>query len=136
MELSSWECGLDVRIKSLFKSISLILGSPVELACMLSLGGYPLGLVSVANPVRSLSCLSSRSYLENLRWNSMDVNMYLKHVMIDMVEMVASGCSWMREYTLDTRLTRSRFMLHMHEHLYFFMDEIECVVMWMLHMNE
>ena len=59
--------------------------------------------------------------------------MYLKHVMIDMV---ASGCSWMCEYTLDTRLTRSRFMLHMHEYLYLFMDEIECVIMWMLHMNE
>ena len=63
----------------------------------------------------------------------MDVNMYLKHVMIDMV---ASGCSWMREYTLDTRLTRSRFMLHMHEYLYLFMDEIECVIMRMLHMVE
>ena len=59
--------------------------------------------------------------------------MYLKHVMIDMV---ASGCSWIREYTLDTRLTRSRFMLHMHEYLYLFMGEIECVVMRMLHMNE
>ena len=59
--------------------------------------------------------------------------MYLKHVMIDMV---ASGGSWMREYTLDTRLTRSRFMLHMHEYLYLFMDEIEYVTMWMLHVDE
>ena len=63
----------------------------------------------------------------------MDVNMYLKHVMIDMV---ASGCSWMREYTLDTRLTHSRFALHMHEYLYLFMDEIECIIMRLLHMNE
>ena len=67
MELSSWKCGLDARITSLFKSISLILGSPVELTCMLSLGGYPLGPVSVAKPIGSLSCLSSRSYLGNLR---------------------------------------------------------------------
>ena len=67
MELSSRKCGLDARIMSLFKSISLIPGSPVELACMLSLGGYPLGPISVANPVRSLSCLSPRSYLGNLR---------------------------------------------------------------------
>ena len=95
MELSSWKCGLDTRIMSLFKSISLILGSPVELTCMLSLGGYPLGPVSVTNPVRSLSCLSPRSYLGNLRQNSMDVNMYLKHVMIDVCEMVASGRKWL-----------------------------------------
>ena len=92
MELTSRKCGLDARIMSLFKSISLIPGSPVELACMLSLGGYPLGPVSVTNPIRSLSCLSSRSYLGNLRWDSMDVNMYLKHVMIDMV---ANGCKWL-----------------------------------------
>ena len=63
----------------------------------------------------------------------MDVNMYLKHVMIDMV---ASGCSWMREYTLDTSSTRSHFILHMHEYLYLFMDEIECFIMRLLHMNE
>ena len=67
LELSSRKCGLNARIISLFKSISLILGSPVELACMLSLGEYPFGPVSVANPVRSLSCLSPRSYLGNLR---------------------------------------------------------------------
>ena len=67
MGLSSWKCGLDARITSLFKSIFLILGSPVKLTCMLSLGGYPLGPVSVTNPVRSLSCLSSRSYPGNLR---------------------------------------------------------------------
>ena len=63
----------------------------------------------------------------------MDVNMYLKHVMIDMV---ASGCSWMCEYTLDTSSTRSHFILHMHEYLYLFMDEIECIIMRLLHMNE
>ena len=56
----------------------------------------------------------------------MDVNMCLKHVMIDMV---ASGCLWMREYTLGIRTARSHFMLHMHEYLYLFMDEIECVIM-------
>ena len=67
MELSSRKCGLDTRIMSLFKSISLIPGYPVELACMLSLGGCHLGPVSVTNPVRSLSCLSPRSYLGNLR---------------------------------------------------------------------
>ena len=50
--------------------------------------------------------------------------------------MVASGCSWMREYTLDTSLTRSHFILHMHEYLYLFMDEIDCVIMRMLHMVE
>ena len=63
----------------------------------------------------------------------MDVNMYLKHVMIDMV---ASGCSWMREYTLDTSSTRSHFILHMNEYLYLFMDEIECIIMRLSHMNE
>ena len=59
--------------------------------------------------------------------------MYLKQVMIDMV---ASGCSWMREYTLDTSSTWSHFTLHMHEYLYLFMDEIEYVTMWMLHVDE
>ena len=62
MELSSWKCGLGACIMPLFKSISLIPSSPVELACMLSLGGYPLGPVSVTNSVRSLFCLPSRSY--------------------------------------------------------------------------
>ena len=58
MELSSKNCGLDARIMSLFKSTSLILGPPVELTCMLSLGGFLLGPVFVTNPVRSLPCLS------------------------------------------------------------------------------
>ena len=66
----------------------------------------------------------------------MDVNMCLKHVMFDMLQVVASGCSWMREYTLDISSTRSHFILHMHEYLYLFMDEIERVIMRMLHMVE
>ena len=56
----------------------------------------------------------------------MDVNMYLKHVMIDMV---ASGCSRMREYTLGTRSVQSHFIFHMYTCLCLFMDEFECVIM-------
>ena len=60
--------------------------------------------------------------------------MYLKHVMID-------GCKWLLVvargciYTLGTRSAQSPFILHMHECLYLFMDDFECVIMWMLHMD-
>ena len=61
----------------------------------------------------------------------MNVNMYFKHVMLDVCEwlqVVASDCSWLHNthYALD-RL-RHIFILHMHECLYLFMDEIECVI--------
>ena len=40
----------------------------------------------------------------------MDVNKYLKHVMIDgceWLQVVASGCSWMHTHTLGTRSAQS-----------------------------
>ena len=53
--------------------------------------------------------------------------------------MVASGCKWLLvdvyARTLDTRSALSPFILHMHESLYLFMGEFECVIMWMLHMD-
>ena len=62
----------------------------------------------------------------------MGVNMCLRHVMIDgckWLQVVASGCSWMHLHTLGTRSAQSPFILHMHECLHLFVDEIECVIM-------
>ena len=79
------------------------------------------------------------SFDYTFRKEQLGVNMCLRHVMIDgckWLQAVASGFPWMHIHTYEA-LDRLRhiFKLHMHECLYLFMDEIECVIMWMLHMD-
>ena len=67
--------------------------------------------------------------------------MCLKQVMLDgckWLQVVASVCKWLLVdalYTLGTRAAHTLLILHMHECLRLFMDEIFCVITWMLHMD-